>query len=273
MLALLAALLLAGCTWTGKGRDVAQALEKTAAYKTRAFSGSVGFKVAGDDSKSFSMTFAGASDNSDPANPMFTMTMVAEGQSSGVSMPGDGNMYLVTPQGTYGVPVPQAQRGSSALDSAAIYRALGKAIGHFAESQPMQNAQGKSVTTIAARVSRNKLCSAVLPAFGKAMSKMSAAGGGGSPLAGFSGGGSLEQVCKLMLAGDPQVWFGIDNGALTDVSLNANIALFGAGAMAVALQYHEYNQGQPQPAIKKPAGAQMLQSLTELQQLGAAGSR
>jgi hypothetical protein len=261
----LAAVGLSGCTWTGKGKDVAQAMEKTAAYKSRAFAGSMDFKASGAGSKdSFSMTFTGASDNSDPANPRMEMSMTMQGQSFTIAMPGDGNMYMAMPQGTFGVPVPPADRSKTAIDSAAIYAALGKAIGHFQDSQPMQNAAGKSVPTITAKVDRGKLCSEVLPAFGELMSKASAGSGVGGMSSLGAGGGGLAGFCKIMLVGDPQVWFGIDNGALTDVSLHADLAFPGAGPMAFTVQYHEYNQGQPQPSIKKPNGATMYPSLQSI---------
>jgi hypothetical protein len=211
------------------------------------------------------MTFSGASDNSDAANPKMTMTIAAEGQNTTVAMPGDGNMYMVTPSGTFGAPVPAVDRSKTAIDSAAIYAALGKAIGHFQTSQPMQNAHGQPVNTITAKVDRNKVCSKVLPAFGDLMSKASSGAGSAGLSALGAGNGGLGGICKIMLIGDPQVWFGIDpSGALTDVSLNANLAFPGVGAMTFALQYHEYDQGQPQPSIKTPPGAKMYPSLQAL---------
>lgn len=261
----LATIALPGCAWTGKGKDVAQAIDKTAAYQSRAFSGSMEFKAAGSDrGDSFAMTFTGASDNTDAANPKMTMTMNAQGSAFSVVAPGDGNIYMITPKGAAGAPMPASERSKSAIDSAAIYAALGKAIGDFQTSQPMQNASGKPVPTITAKVDRGKICSKVLPAFGELMSKASA-GGGTSAIPGISSmTGGLSGFCKIMLVKDPQVWFGIENGALTDVSLHADLAFPGAGPMGFEIDYHEFSQGQPQPSIKEPIGATMYPSLQEL---------
>jgi predicted small secreted protein len=268
VLFILAAIVLSGCTWTGKGKEVAQAMEKTATFKSRAFTGSMDFKMSGADaSKSMAITFTGASDNTDPANPKMTMTMDLQGSRMTIALPGDGNMYMVSSQGTVGAPVPVAERGKTAIDSAAIYAALGKAVGDFKQSQPMQNAADKPVPTIAAKVDRDKICNDVLPAFGDLMSKASA-GSGAAAMPGLGGGagglGGLGGICKIMLVDDPQVWFGIDNGALTDVALKANLAFPGAGPMQFSLDYHEYKQGEPQPSIKQPTGAKMYPSVQAL---------
>lgn len=274
LLVALAALGISGCTWTGKGKDVAQAIEKTATFKSRSFSGSLDVKMSGADaSKSMAITFTGASDNTDAANPQMTMTMVTASVPMTITLPGDGNMYMVSPQGTAGVPIPEVDRSKTAIDSAAIYAALGKAIGDFQTSQAMQNAAGKPVSTITAKVDREKLCTKVLPAFGDVMSKASAgSGAAGIPGMGAGMGAGMSGFCKMMLRSDPQVWFGIDNGALTDVSLSADLSFPGAGPMTVRVEYHEFNQGQPQPSIKKPSGAKMYPSLQSFVMPGGPGA-
>jgi hypothetical protein len=261
----LVAFSLSGCAWTGDGKDVANAIEKTATYKSRAFKGGMAFKASGPDSKdSFSMSFSGAADSSDPANPKMTMSMDAMGSSFTIVAPGDGNVYMATSAGTYGAPVPSSERDKSTIDSAGIYSALGKAIGDFQKSQPIQNADGKPVPTITAKVDRGKICSEVLPAFGDLMSKASA-GGNSDAIPGLGDmAGGMSGFCKILLVKDPQVWFGIDNGVLTDVSLHADLAFPGAGPMSFTIDYHEYDQGQPQPSIKKPSGAKMYPSLQSI---------
>ena len=132
LLALLSALILSGCAWTGKGKEVADALQRTEQFKSRAFTGAVNVKVSSEPNNPMHMTFTGAIDNSDAANPKMTMQMSfdADGQSQtmSVTLPGDGNLYMVSPAGTYGFPVPPGQAASSTIDSQKIYAALYKSV-------------------------------------------------------------------------------------------------------------------------------------------------
>jgi hypothetical protein len=117
------------------------------------------------------------------------------------------------------------------------------------------------VTTTSATISKSKLCGPVLSAFGDALSAADAAGGSGNGALKFGDSKSMQGFCKAMLAGDPRVWFGIDNGALTDVELTAALNIPFAGRMGIEVQYHEYDQNKPQSGFVAPAGAQPMSQL------------
>lgn len=70
------AVTLVGCAWTGKGRDVAQALEKTGALKTAEYSGSIQIEATGQGlNENVEITFVGADDAGDAANPKSSIDM------------------------------------------------------------------------------------------------------------------------------------------------------------------------------------------------------
>lgn len=276
LIALVSVLAFSGCNWKGEGKNVAAAIVATSAVKTRAFtgsmkmdmsqmqgaSGSTGANVT--TSGSMTMTFSGAIDTTNDANPKMLMKMSAEGQDTTMVAPGDGKLYFTTGGKSFYTPIDPAAANQKTIDPQKIYVALGDAVGHFQKSQPIVNAQGKPVDTIAATVSKKKLCGPVFDAFGEAMSQ---SGGFASGLGGSSGGsGSSEDLnktgkkmmqsfCQTMLKTDPRVWFGIDNGKLTDVELTAELTIPFAGPMGIEVQYHEYNQDQPQTGFDAPAGA------------------
>jgi hypothetical protein len=189
------------------------------------------------------------------------MKMSAEGQETTMVAPGDGKLYFTSAGKSFYTTVDPAAASQKTIDPQKIYVALGDAIGDFQQSQPIVNAQGKPVDTVAAKVSKKKLCGPVFEAFGEAMSQSDglATGLGGSD----SGPGELtkdgkkmmQTFCQTMLKTDPRVWFGIDNGKLTDVELTAQLTIPFAGQMGIEVQYHEYNQDQPQTGFDAPANA------------------
>jgi hypothetical protein len=222
--------------------------------------------------KSMTMTFSGAIDSSNEASPKMHMTMTADGQSTAMVSPGDGKMYISSGGKSYYVPIPEGQAAQRTINPQKIYVALGDAVGHFSKSQPITSPQGKSVDTISATVSKSKLCGEVFDAFGDAMSQAGGLGGalgassstGGKSGLNESGSKMMQSFCKAMLKDDPRVWFGIDNGKLTDVELTAALKIPFAGEMGIEVQYHEYNQGQPQSGFDAPAGATPITSLGAL---------
>lgn len=263
-----------GCDWQGEGKEVAAAIVATSQVKTRSFTGSMkmdmskmarpGGEASADMPANVTMTFSGAIDETDEANPKMLMTMTAEGQTTSMVAPGDGKFYVTTGGKSYWADSRQSGQ-SKTIDPQKIYVALGEAVGNFQKAPAMTNAQGKSVPTISATVSKSKLCGPVLDAFGEAMNQAGGFGGLGGAT-GSTGKGSeagakmVQSFCKMMLKSDPRVWFGIDGGRLTDVALSADITIPMAGPMGIEVQYHEYNQDQPQKGFEAPAGAQPLSS-------------
>lgn len=270
---LTAGLVLSGCAWKGKGKEVATAIQQNASVKTRAFTGSMSMKLAGATAAGVpsetTITFSGAVDNSNPASPLMHMKMNFEGTAMEMVQPGNGSLYVTTKGKTYSVPVPATDASKSSVDPQKIYVALGSAIGHFQDSPMITNAKGVQVKTISATVDKGKLCGPVLQAFG---SVMNTSGGMTSGFEKGLGGGSagLAGFCKAMLKKDPRVWFGIDNGALTDVALNAVLTIPLAGSMTLDVQYHEYDQNKPQTGFDVPPNATPLPSMEALGTTAAA---
>lgn len=271
LIALVAVLAFSGCEWKG---EVAAAIIASSTVKTRAFTGSMtmdmsqmtGATAATGSSATnpgkIEMTFSGAIDDTNPANPKMVMKMSAAGQDTSIVAPGDGKFYITSGGKSYFVPMDPSAAEQKTINPQKIYVALGDAVGDFQKSPPITNVQGKQVETTAAKVSKKKLCGPVLDAFGEAMSQSSGlttglGGGssGGANSIGKDGKKMMQSFCQTMLKSDPRVWFGIDNGKLTDVALTAKLTIPFAGPMGIEVQYHEYNQDQPQTGFDAPAGA------------------
>jgi hypothetical protein len=149
--------------------------------------------------------------------------------------------------------------------------ALGDAVGHFQKSPQMRNAQGQPVDTTSATVSKKQLCGPVIDAFGEAMNQSTGLTGdlgmnGGAQSGDLSKRGKkmMQSFCQSMLKSDPRVWVGITNGRLTDVELTAKLMIPFAGPMGIELQYHEFNQDQPQEGFTAPPGATPIGSMQQL---------
>lgn len=270
-----AAMVLTGCTgtWSGKGSEVADAIDRASEAKRGKFSGSMQMKMTGGspalaENGEVTLTMTGATDSSDPTNPRMWMEFetVGQGVAMRTAMPGDGKVYMTAGNETFSIPVPLSKTNQYAIDNARLLAALGSAVGGFKDSQPMVNIQGQSVPAISAKVDRGKLCGNVLEAMGNAFN--AGAGSGAADLSksfGGEAGKGLEGVCKSMLRKDPNIWFGITDGTLTDVALTADVVFPFGVAMSLTGQYHMYDLDQPIGRIKVPASAIELGSFEEMQ--------
>jgi hypothetical protein len=215
---------------------------------------------------SMTMTFSGAIDTSNESSPKMLMKMNAEGQETSMVAPGDGKFYITTAGKSYYTTVDPAAANQQTIDPQKIYVALGDAVGGFQKAQSIVNAQGKPVDTVAAKVNKKKLCGPVFDAFGEAMNQSDGLTSGlgssaGSGKLNENGKKMMQTFCQTMLKSDPRVWFGIDNGKLTDVELTAQLTIPFAGQMGLEVQYHEYNQDQPQTGFDAPANATPMDSM------------
>lgn len=275
---MLSAALLSGCAWQGDGKQVADALEKSIAAKSHTFNGSItvsfpqGALPQGAKNGApgqMLMSFEGKAEASDPAKPSseFKLRMTADGkQQLDITTASVGNdMYLTTGGKSYTFPMTAEQRALQTMDPSKIYAALADAVGDFEKSQPMQGANGP-VPTTAARIDRKKLCGPVFDAFGDIFKSMKLDGGMSAPTGDgkpIDTGKIFRTMCVSMLQSDPKLWFGIQNGVLTDIAMEADLNVPMAGAMKISVQYHETNIGQPVEVVV-PAGAQRVESMQQI---------
>lgn len=267
--ALLLALMLvavSGCSAEREDGEVLAAIAATSKIETRAFTGSLKMQPVGKsalgDGKATNMKFSGAIDTTDDANPRMLLKMDAGGSATSVVLPGDGKFYVTADGKSYWSDIPAAESKQAAIDPSAIYAALLKAVGEFKNSPPLTNANGQSVRTLSAKISKSGLCGPVLGAFGKTLSQTSGASaqfGGLGP----AGPQMMQEFCKGMLRSDPRVWFGIDSGKATDVVLAADVEIPLAGKMRIEVIYHEFNQGGQQSGFQAPPGATPITSPTQ----------
>lgn len=269
------AVLLSGCNWSGKGKEVATSIAAMSTVKSGAYSGQMKMNFSAPSGANSSgpqnttMTFSGAFDDTDPAKPKMVMNMTAAGESTTMVSPGDGRMYVTAQGRSFSFPLDAATADRNTVDPTKIIAALGNAVSGFKDAPAMTNAKGAQVKTITATVSRSELCGPVLEAFGDA-----AATAGGAASTGSSKDGSkmIKSFCKAMLKKDPRVWFGIDNGVLTDVALTGTLNMPFGGTMGLEVQFHQYDLNKPQTGFDAPANATPLNSMDELKLQGGATS-
>lgn len=274
LLVAFALFLLSGCTWTGKGKDVADALQKTAAVKTAIYSGSITMQTTGNaagqsGAQNMEITFNGASDDSDPAAPRMSMDMTVIGTRVSVVAPGDGNVYYTTRGGSYGAPMDLTESRSTQNGFAGVMTSLESAIGNFREGAANSTNEGLTLRTIAADGDVGKICGTVVPAFS---SYLSAASAGGDELKGLTSGSSLEDVCNKMLVKAPTLWFGIDgDGMLRMIALKASLSLMALGSLDMTMRFDLTSVNQP-VKFNKPRNPQMLGSQDALVKAIGSGS-
>jgi hypothetical protein len=267
------ALSASGCAAEGEDAEVIAAITATSKFETRAFTGSLKMQPLGKSKKlgggTTTMKFDGAIDTTDDANARMLLKMDAGGSETSLVLPGDGRLYITAEGESHYIDVPAAKNKETAIDPAAIYAALLKSVGRFKPSPPLTNAAGQSVRTLSAKIDKQGLCGPLLSAFGETLSQT---GGAGSGLGGLGGqaSGMMQDFCKEMLTSDPRVWFGIDNGKATDVTLATEVKLPFAGEMRIEVIYHEFNQGGRQSGFTAPSGATPLPSPAA--QLSGAGA-
>lgn len=266
------ALLLAGCAWTGEGRDVAAALKSASDIKAAEFQMNAEFKMSGmpagvsNAPDSMSMTMSGAIDENDPAHPRSWFDMnVANMMKMKMLEPGDGYGYIVVNGKPYGMPEDPSAKQASQPGTAKIFDLLGSAIGGFKSAAASTTADGESLKTVYAKADAGKLCGKVLPAFLDVAKTAAAASGG---IGGFGGSGQkLAANCSKMLSGDPQLWFGIDSsGMLRKVTLKVDIAVPGSPVKMSMTMYIDFKPVKSIDPVTAPAGATILHSQHELAQ-------
>lgn len=271
LLAAISLFLLSGCTWTGKGKDVADALQKTGEVKTAMYAGSFSIQAKGNaGSENMEIIFNGAADDSNPAAPRMSMDMTIMGQRMSTVAPGDGNIYITTSAGTYGAPYNATQTGAQQNSFAGVMGSLESAIGNFREAAASTTDQGLTLKTIAADGNVGRICGKVLPAF-SAYSNASSAGSGS--LKGLGKGTSIEDMCRQLLKKDPTLWFGIDaDGYLRMIAMKATLSVMALGSVDMTMRFDVTSINQP-VTFHKPSNAKMLGSQADLAAaVGSGGS-
>lgn len=261
------AVTLTGCAWTGKGRDVAQALQKSGALKTAAYSGSIQMEATGQGlDESIEITFVGANDTSDPAHPKSTIDMTVMNERIKAVVPGDGNTYMETRDGAFGAPTgPSGTENQAELGR--VFAALESAIGNFRDGRPEKTKEGTQLKSIIADGKIDEICGNVVPTFSGLMSTASSDTGALKEL-----GGDTKQICRRLLLEKPTIWFGLDSaGFLRMIAVRASMSLLGMGKMTMTMRFDITSMNEP-VKIERPAGARMLASEAALQQQIAAGT-
>lgn len=265
LLAFAIAVTLTGCAWTGKGRDVAKALEKSGSLTTATYSGSILMEAKGQGiDESIEITFVGANDSADPARPKSSVDITVMNERVRAVVPGDGNTYVETRAGTFGAPASTAGAQNQA-DLGKVFAALESAIGNFREGGPETTKEGTQLRSIIADGKIDEICNNVVPAFSGLMDTASADSDAFKEL-----GGDAQQICRRLLIENPTIWFGLDAaGYLRMIAVRAPMSLLGMGKMTMTMRFDITSMNEP-VKIKRPGGARMLASEEELTQRVAA---
>lgn len=268
------ALVVTGCTgtWTGKGKEVASAIENTSGVKTAKFQGSVEMKVSGLPEQAaaqdtYVATFSGVVDGTDPANPRMVMRISSPeaGGSGKVVMPGNGMAYGTKSGRTYSFPVEEKPE-DYAMETDRTMTALGASVSGFRDSQPMTNMKGEQVPAVYAKVDKAGLCGPVLDSMGTSF-KSSAQDDDFSKSVGADPAQGISGICKALIKKDPSVWFGISDGMLTDVAVRADLVSPMGIVISMTLQFHQYDMGERVGKIRIPTTFTKLASEAEFDKI------
>lgn len=258
-LALFLAATLGGCAWVGKGHEVAKALEKTGTLRTDTFAGFVRMEPWGNGSGEIvEISFVGEDDASDRTNPKSWVDITAKNQRFRVVVPGDGNTYIETRNGTFGAPK-SVSDAANETELRNVFAALESAITNFREGEPEMTKDGTRLQSIVADGKINEICDNVVPAFLEFVNT-ARANSGALELP----SGDAPKNCRRLLFERPAIRFGIDaEGYMRMIAVRTSLSLFGRGIASMDMRFDITSMNLP-AQIEKPERARMLASESEL---------
>lgn len=255
VLALLAAVFFSGCSWLGKGKEVADAYSVTTTAKSGSFTGSYSItklKAGTPTGKAESAVFSGAWDELDPNAPKSRFAVTAGKQTITGVAPGNGYMYSDFGSGFVDrTKLAKNKKPADTKTSNKISSALANAVVNFRDGQPIANSDGTQTPTIVADISRMKLCGPslrqVIRAFNSSMKSSSA---DIDLRISRKATRAISRSCNKLLVTPPQLTFGISAGALTDFLADFDVR---AGARRrIHFELHFAGLGVPQTGFDVP---------------------
>lgn len=220
-LVVFSAVVFAGCSWLGKGKEVADAYAATVNAKSASFTGSwsvTPVKKNGSLGKTEVESFSGAYDELDPSRPKFRFTTVAYGETTEIVAPGNGKVYVKLDGDVISTKLGKNKKPTSDGASNKFSSALANAVVNFRDGAPVTRADGTQAPAIVADISRNKLCGQSLRQMVRAFNSEA----GSKDLSELRLHISKKETrgmsrgCSKLLPSPPVLTFGIVAGQLTD---------------------------------------------------------
>jgi len=255
VLALLAAVFFAGCSWLGKGKEVADAYSVTTTAKSGSFAGGytiTKLKAGAPSGKVESASFSGAWDELDPNAPKFRYVTTAGKQTMTVVAPGNGYVYADLGSGFVDrTKLAKNKKPTDTKTSNKISSALANAVVNFRDGQPIANADGTQTPTIVADISRMKLCGPslrqVIRAFNSSLKSSSA---DIDLRVSKKAMRAISRSCNKLLVSPPQLTFGIGAGAMTDFLADFDVR--DSARRRIHFELHFAGLGAPQSGFVIP---------------------
>lgn len=264
-LVVFSAVVFAGCSWLGKGKEVADAYTATMNAKSASFTGSwsvTPVKKNGSLGKTEVESFSGAYDELDPSKPKFRFTTVAYGETTEIVAPGNGKVYVKLGGDVTSAKLGKNKKPTTDGASNKFSSALANAVVNFRDGAPVTRADGTQAPTIVADISRNKLCGQSLRQMVRAFN----AEGSSKNLSELKLHISkketrgLSRACSKMLPSPPVLTFGIVAGQLTDFVADVELRIDRRFKSRFELHYAAIGQPQTDFVIPKKSKSKPVDS-------------
>lgn len=216
-----AAIVFAGCSWLGKGKEVADAYAATSKAKSLAFDASLVISAprkGKQRAERYQLDSRGAIDQTDPAHPKSRVSTVVDGTRTVVVQPGNGKVYMRSGKDYSIMKLPRKQAGLALVDQATsttINDALSASVVNFRDALAVTDATGAPTPAISADVSRRQLCGLTLRISMRALSRGKILGEQLLDPMSPRELRLLSRGCNKVLASPPLLTFGIANGYMT----------------------------------------------------------
>jgi hypothetical protein len=249
-LAVLAAGLLTGCAWLGKGKDVADAFANTKAAKTGAYSLTLNVtapRKGRERPVNETVAVQGAYDNTDEANPKMRATLTEGSETFSLVAPGNGRVYFTIDGETDSAKIPKTVKPTQKQQelSDKLSNALAAAFVNFRDAPPVVRSNGAQVQGIAADISRNKVCGPSVRSIVRTINGSKLLGGSKRDRIRGRDTRAFSHICSKSIVGNPLITFGLDAGFLTNIQVAAKArAEHRTFSVAFSLEYSGLNQPQ-----------------------------
>lgn len=259
-LAVVSLVIFSGCSWLGKGKDVADAFTATNNAKSASLTASFSVTTPrrlGRPAETETFTMTGAYDFLDPAHPKQRYDLRIDGERFYVVQPGNGKVYFEYDGEVVATKLPKTQN-TPPVDSGLgkkLRDALAASIVNFRDGAPLTAPSGAQVPTILADIKRSTLCGKSLRQSVRAMNASAERREAGMKRVKKREAKRVSRECNRSLPRPVQLTFGIAAGYMTDFILDMPIR-DGGRVFETKTELHLEAIGQPQgdfPIPKKKA--------------------
>lgn len=253
-IAILSSAALTGCSWLGKGKEVADAYERTREAKSGAYFASLEITAPKRGKQSRIEEYyaaSGAFDSTDADHPKSRGEVSINGDNTVYVEPGNGRIYITEDRKTEYIKVAKDDRPEAQENGEGFLEAIARSVVNFHDARPITSRVGQPVPAIGADVSRTKLCGESLRAVARTINNSDLNDDDVDFRVTNSDVKAGTRWCTKQLPTTPTLTFGIENGLLTDFLLDGSVR-FGKRNVSIRAKLQFLGLNQPQTGFTPP---------------------